>query len=783
YDSHGAYKNAVILITDISERIQAEAALRQSEERFRTIFESAPIGMVITDAENRLIQTNQAFQQMIEYSQDELAMMTSDDITHPNDLEQNQTVRGMWQADDCNHVTVEKRYVTKSGGVLWAITSVFRLFDAHGREINSVAMITDITAHKNAEAKLRESETLYRTLTANLPKSAVMIYDHDLRFVLVDGPEIEAAGFTKAMLEGHIVHDVLPAEFVEAVEPYLQGALRGETHCVELPFGDHLIYELTYLPLREHNDHIIHGMILARNITDLREAEQQARELESAKEQERERYRALFEQSNDGIFLMGLDGHYIDCNQRAADMLGYTREEIVNMTYRDVSPPSEHPKALLIFEQLMRNETPPIYERTLLKKDGTTFPAEIRVEVVRDADHNPLHIQSVVRDITERKQHEQALRESEAKYRSMIESLAEGIIVQNADNIVIAANTSAERMLGIPGKQMINQRADVVDLHLIREDGTRIPRDQYPARVTLRTGLPQNNLIAGIVQPNKPVLWISINTRPLFNEYSDQPIAVVLSFTDITEFKKAQQERFEMTLEKERMQVLRDFINDASHDLKTPITTINTSLYLIGKQDVSEAIKRHLDVVQSQADYLTKLVDDMFTMTRLDAEYELEFRSVDVYRLVRKVLLETEALALQKRHEVVFDAADDRPLIHADSNYLRRALINIIGNAIKYTPEGGTINVRIDRNERYVIIAVQDNGIGIDDHDLEHIFERFYRADKARGSEGGTGLGLAITRKIIEAHNGCITVESEATRGSTFTLHLPLAEQVESTEK
>src|SRR5690606_18884239 len=149
--------------------------------------------------------------------------------------------------------------------------------------------------------------------------------------------------------------------------------------------------------------------------------------------------------------------------------------------------------------------------------------------------------------------------------------------------------------------------------------------------------------------------------------------------------------------------------------------------------------------------------------------------NADLTQLVYEVVTHQEALAARREQRLWFETEDHLPLISCDYNMLIRAVTNLIANALNYTPIGGEIRVQVYREGDYVGIRVQDNGIGIDPADLPHIFERFYRADKARSADtGGTGLGLSITQRIIEAHAGEIRVESKPGAGSTFTILLPV---------
>jgi two-component system OmpR family sensor kinase len=254
----------------------------------------------------------------------------------------------------------------------------------------------------------------------------------------------------------------------------------------------------------------------------------------------------------------------------------------------------------------------------------------------------------------------------------------------------------------------------------------------------------------------------------------------MVAMRDITERKRIEAERIQFITERERAQVLRQFISDASHDLRQPLATMNTSLYLLRRKvgDLGGGA-RHLDTLDAQLAHLTRLLEDLFAMSRLDEpELFMERAPLDIDELVARVVQDQRPIAVEKGHVLKFEPAGKLPPVLADHAELRRALTHVLANALTYTHDGGQITVRTLLQDPYVCVEVQDTGIGISSEDLPHIFERFYRADLARQTEtGGSGLGLAIVQKIIENHSGSIEVQSTPGAGSTFRVCLPLSSQ------
>jgi PAS domain S-box-containing protein len=244
---------------------------------------------------------------------------------------------------------------------------------------------------------------------------------------------------------------------------------------------------------------------------------------------------------------------------------------------------------------------------------------------------------------------------------------------------------------------------------------------------------------------------------------------------DISPSKQALQQQLDLSIERERVKILENFIRDASHDLRTPIANVKSRLYLLNKADTPEKRQRQLDVMEGEISRLEKLIDDLLTMSHLDASVQDKtLREIYLNRLVNDVLEIYRSLAEKKDIRIDFHAQPKLPIMMGDEVALGRVLGNLLSNAINYTPPGGHISLQTRIQAGGVELEVRDDGIGIAEDDMPHIFERFYRADKARNTDlGGTGLGLAIVKKIVELHEGRIQVQSQVNHGASFCIWFP----------
>ncbi len=254
-----------------------------------------------------------------------------------------------------------------------------------------------------------------------------------------------------------------------------------------------------------------------------------------------------------------------------------------------------------------------------------------------------------------------------------------------------------------------------------------------------------------------------------FNTERSATAGVVVVFQDITRRQMLDNAR-------------REFVANVSHELRTPLTTIKTYAETIsdmGSENVDESVLHFIDVIENEADRMTRLVKDLLTLSQLDSSKVIERRKkFDLAQLVSSVAEKLSIGAKNTGHIMKTDINMSSPVCFGEPDAIEQVLTNIISNAIKYTPGGGKIDISCYGDFSKAYITVRDNGMGIPASDLPRIFERFYRVDKARSRQsGGTGLGLAIAKEIIDRHDGTIVIESPDQKGTIVKITLPLYEK------
>ncbi|MCX7922117.1 MAG: cell wall metabolism sensor histidine kinase WalK [Clostridia bacterium] len=333
------------------------------------------------------------------------------------------------------------------------------------------------------------------------------------------------------------------------------------------------------------------------------------------------------------------------------------------------------------------------------------------------------------------------------KIETILKYMTDGIIAYNIKGEVVHVNPAARKLLGVNSIEMsFNEFSGKYSLGMSLEEIEYLNFS--------------GNKEVNIVTEDKYIkAYFAI-----FTDEEDKAEGIIIVLQDVTEQQKIENMR-------------KEFVANVSHELRTPLTSIKsyTETLLDGAMEDRETTERFLGVVNSEADRMTRLVKDLLQLTRLDnQQMQWKLQPVSPVSLIKKSIEKLELEAKNKDQELGSYIIGDIPNIKADADRMEQVVLNILSNAIKYTPAGGKITVYTSKLYEDVCIKIVDTGIGIPEKDLPRIFERFYRVDKARSREmGGTGLGLAIAKEIVEAHNGSISISSEWGKGTEVTIKLP----------
>ena len=340
-----------------------------------------------------------------------------------------------------------------------------------------------------------------------------------------------------------------------------------------------------------------------------------------------------------------------------------------------------------------------------------------------------------------------------SKLETILKYMADGLIAVNLSGHIIHANPAAMEMLNITADDMENKHYDDIIMH-------------YNENLMFEK-LRENSKEGGIAEIFSYGGFTFAVRYDRFKDENGQDVGIIMILQDITERQKL-----------ENMQT--DFVANVSHELKTPLTTIKsyTETLLCGQVDDKETMNQFLSIIDIEADRMNRLVKELLQLSRLDYKQEKwNKKESNLISLLKTVVTKVELTAKNKNQHLnyIFDDSQ-RITTNMDKDGIEQVLLNVLSNAIKYTQEGGRIDIDVLRMGKTAQIIIADNGIGIPEKELSRVFERFFRVDKARSrAMGGTGLGLAISKQIVEEHNGSIEIESKEGKGTKVIIALPLA--------
>jgi PAS domain S-box-containing protein len=512
-----------------------------------------------------------------------------------------------------------------------------------------------------------------------------------------------------------------------------------------------------------------------RNITQCKQTEEERDQLRARERTARTAESRLWRLVNSNIIGVSFTlrtGAIIDANDRFLRMLGYTHEDLSTgkLTWTKLTPPeyAERDKQALQEIQQYGAVSHP-YEKEYITKDGSRIPVLVGGASI-DAIQG--EIVTFIIDIRQQKQMERDLRTAKEHLEAILYNAGDGITVYDAEGNLLYVNDLAATMCGFPSaeamlsvseesyRQTIRSRFIVKD-----EEGNILSREDFPGYRALREGRNVQKLLEYKDTVTERTSWSLLKSQPIINE-DGQTQFVVNVIVDMSERQALEQRKNE-------------FISMASHELKTPITSLKGFTHVLQRRFTREGDEQALHYllrIETQLNKLAKLINDLLDISKMQAG-KLDFQEelVDLTALIDEVV-EAVQETTTTHHISIEERADIR--VVGDKDRLGQVLINLLTNAIKYSPHANKVIVRAVTDGEYATVSVQDFGIGIAAIHHQHVFERFYQVTEAREKTyPGLGIGLYIVHTIIKRHHGNIWVESSQGEGATFFFTLPLAKE------
>ena len=619
-----------------------------------------------------------------------------------------------------------------------------------------------------AEKEISRRETLYRTLVRNIPKTAVVIFDRDLRYTLADGIQLKEHGFSQEMFEGKTLSEALSPELVDEWTTYYNRALAGETLVLEYEnkSKDYLIH---VLPVRNDVGEVFSGMVMWQDICERKQMEDDMRRVNILQE-------AILDSANYTIISTDVHGTIKAFNRTAENWLGYNAEEVVGKTspaiFHDLWEVAGRAAALTeqlgiliepgfeVFVALAKLGLVDELEWTYIRKDGTSFPVLLSVTAMRDETGEITGFLGIGNDISVQKRSERALRESEKRFRHLTEKSLGLICTHDTEGVLMSVNPAMAESLGytpdeVSGKSII-EFLQPKSKPLFKNYLDKINRD--------REFFGQMHLVT---KSGEKRIWQFKNA--LYQE-NDMEVAYVLAHAqDITALDAARN----AALDSARMKS--EFLANMSHEIRTPMNGVIGMSDLLMETNLSGEQREYAEMIQTSSAALVEIINDILDFSKIEAgKLHFETTDFDMRHTVESVVEIFRRTADRKKIKILSRIAGDTATdLRGDPGRLRQILNNFVGNAVKFT-EAGKVTVSIETQSETetsvrLRFTITDTGIGITPEAQSRLFQAFTQADGSMTRKyGGTGLGLAITKQLVELMNGEIGVESEPGTGSTF---------------
>lgn len=464
--------------------------------------------------------------------------------------------------------------------------------------------------------------------------------------------------------------------------------------------------------------------------------------------------RAVWEDSLDGIVIADANTVILDANPAYCRLTGYTRAQLIGQKTSIVRS-GLTPRA--VYEEMWRQlGTQGKWTGELINRrpDGSLWISFLSITRVLGPDGRVSAYVGVARDVTDRRRLEEELRQQSTRLRALLEGIASGVAMFDPEDRCVVANHRLAGLLGQPLEAILGRtRAELGALldQRFREQGLLQPAE------------PAGTCTATSQDPNPR--FFSVYWNPVVSA-GGESLGQMFVFRDVT--REAELDRMK-----------NEFIATVSHELRTPMTAVKGALGLLlggAAGPVTEEQRELLTVAHQNTDRLIRLINDILDLSRIEAGHlELRRVPVQVNDVVAAAVREMEGVRQQRGLELHLHLSPNLPEVEADPDRVGQVLINLLGNAYKFTEPGGRVTVRTLAAGDEVRVQVADTGPGIPPDQLERIFERFQRAPGAATRRaGGTGLGLAIARAIVQGHGGRIWAESAPGQGATFTFTLPV---------
>ena len=742
-----AVRRALREAEDRTVRVRAEEMLRESEERLKSILAAVATGVVIIDPEtHKIVDANPAAIDMIGFPREGIVGQICQKFICD-------TGRDQCPVTDLGEEVDRKETVLLTAGktplpVLKSITRVV----LDGRE-HLLESFVDLSASKEMERALRESEGASRTLL-NVPIGVVAMIDPEGQILAINETGATRLGSTAADLIGEIAFDQMPGDVAGARRKELQKVVRTGKPVRFEDVNDGAYYDNNFYPLFDDRGKVSRVVVFAQDITE-------RKLVEFAQKKDRDFISKVLDTAGALVVVLERQSRIVLFNKTAETVTGFSFADVRGKHPWDILLGPEAAKlGRSIARRLAAGEEVEPYETVWRTSDGHDRNMAVHNALLLGPEAEVEYIITTATDITESRQAEEALKESEERYRSVFESTGTAMCIVDVDAAITFANEEFEHVSGMTTSEVTGRKFTSFLDESQAEEFRGYCRDL--GRSGSRAGEPPVHFECTFYPRDGDALKMFANMGRLPGSAAGTS---AVSLIDVTR-EKAYEEDL-----RERAERLRDFLVVASHELRHPIAVVkgyaNTLTEYLDRLP-PELVKEILADIDLSTERLTRYVEQLLDVSRVEqGRLFINREGVDPEVLLRMALDDT--LAMGFGNQFITSVAAGTGPVAVDSEKFIQLIHILVDNAVKFSPEGSPVEIDIERDDDGVVVAVKDRGKGIPKDACEKIFDRFYQVEDAlHHSKPGMGLGLYIASQIAEAHGGRIWMEPRDGGGSVF---------------
>ena len=776
FDKNGNPILMIGTIQDITDRKKTEKELRESEERFRSLYENSTLGIYRTTPNGKILLANPALVKILGFdSFDDLAKVnlskegfetSNERIFFIEKIEKDGEVKGL-----------ETKWKKKDGTFVYINESARAVRDSNGKTIYYDGIIEDITVRKKAEAALRTSQN---QLSNALEIAQLGPWEYDVlsdqftfndQFYKLFHTNVQQVGGYNMSSADYVHRFVYPDDI-----PLVGKEIKNSIETTDPDFSTQLEHRILYTDgeigfitvrifvVKDKRGRTIKTYGVNQDITERKLAENKIKQSEQD-------YRRLFENAHDAIFILNTEDEVIlHVNERACKLYGFSKSEFIGMSLEKITKNLSAGKEKI--EKILTDGFISSFETTQYTKQKKELVFEVNASLIDYKGKKA--ILSLNHNITERKAFEEELKRSEKKYRNIFNNSPIGIYRTTPDGKILDVNPAILEMLGYSSIEELKK----INLEYEKSYG------QSSSRPKFKELMEENGNVKGFEST-----WIrkdnsEVHVRENASVISDD-LGNVLYYDgtveDITERKKAEQEIIAAKEKAEEMNRLKStFLANMSHELRTPLVGIVGCSEFLCTDLKDPELKEMAETIFNSSKRLSETLNLILDLSKIESDkIELTPEKFDLITASTEIVNSFKEFANRKGIYLKSEFESPKFIVNLDIRAVRSIISNLVNNAIKFTNTGGvTINLSSEKvnDKDFVVIKVIDTGVGISKENHNLIFEEFRQVSEGLDRNfQGSGLGLSITKKFVEKLHGTINIYSELSKGSTFTVKLPLS--------